>query len=371
MVGIYIHIPFCQSKCIYCDFFSVAARKHRPGYIGTVIKEYQMRKSELVGEPVSTIYIGGGTPSVLPVDDLARILDAIGYMTSLEEITVEVNPDDITPEYATELRRAGFNRVSMGVQSFDDAMLRFLRRRHTAEKAIEAFRQLRNAGFDNISLDLIFALPGQIPDRLSSDLQQIIALRPEHISCYGLMWEEGTLLHRLKLRGELRETDEDTYIEMYNTVCNTLAHAGYEHYEVSNFALPGSRAIHNSNYWNGTPYLGLGAGAHSFDGKVRRFNPDNLKQYVDAIAAGDTAYIEESETTDEQFNDFVMTRLRTADGIDVTQLERRFGVDSRIQFETVATQFLPSADMEHTGNRWRITETGWLRCDAIITALMA
>lgn len=370
MAGIYIHIPFCQSKCIYCDFFSVVSAKYRTDYIDTVIKEYHLRKSELGGEPIGTIYVGGGTPSVLPTDDLARILDAVDDLTSLEEITVEVNPDDITPEYAAKLRRAGFNRVSMGVQTFDDNTLRLLRRRHTAEKAIEAFRLLRDSGFDNISLDLIFALPSQTSIELSSDLRQIIALRPEHISCYGLMWEEGTLLHRLKLRGELRETDEDTYIKMYNTVCHTLAQSGYEHYEVSNFALPGRRAVHNSNYWNGTPYLGLGAGAHSFDGKVRRFNPDNLKLYVDSLSAGATAYTEEQESDDERLSDYLMTRLRTADGIDADNLENTFGAMRRMEFEREALHHINSGTMARLGTRWRISEKGWLTSDAIITDLM-
>lgn len=371
MAGIYVHIPFCQSKCIYCDFYSVAARKHRAGYVDAMLREFALRRAELGGQSVNTIYIGGGTPSVLPVEELARLLRALIADSRPEEVTVEVNPDDVTPAYAAALRRAGADRVSMGVQSFDDAMLRLLRRRHSAENAKRAYHCLRDAGFARLSLDLIFALPGQTLSGLRADLEQLLTLRPEHISCYGLMWEEGTLLHRMLQEGTLHEADDELYIAMYSLVCDALAAAGYEHYEVSNFALPGHRALHNSNYWNGTPYLGLGAGAHSYDGITRRRNPADLERYMAAISAGATAFEAESESDDERYDGYVMTRLRTADGIDLEHLAACFGTARRAEFERKAAAFIAAGTMTCHGVRRRITEQGWLTSDAIITDLMA
>lgn len=326
MAGIYFHIPFCAQKCIYCDFYSVASVRHRATYCDALLHEWRLRRDELGKEPIRTVYFGGGTPSILPVGDIARLLDALP-LSHVTEITVEVNPDDITQDYAKSLAYTGVNRISMGVQSFDDGELRFLRRRHDARQALNAFESLRNAGFNNISLDLMFALPVQTMQTWQCTIAQTLTLRPEHISCYSLMYEEGTLLSRLLHEGKIQECDDALNEQMYRYLISTLKANGYQHYEISNFSLPDRHSRHNSSYWNGTPYLGLGAGAHSFDGKCRRYNPSDVALYTQTLQSGNVAYEEETLTEADRYNEFIMTRLRTARGISLDALRRDFPDD--------------------------------------------
>ena len=259
---IYVHVPFCRSFCTYCDFFSERACPTE-AYVDGVCREALERKDEIAATvAVDTLYIGGGTPSVLPLPYLARIADACGGR-HYEEWTVEVNPDDITPKYARGLRALGVNRVSMGVQSLDDGILRWMNRRHDADGARRAFRALRAAGFDNISIDLIFGIGGLDDATLRATLAELLDWRPEHISAYQLSVEEGSMLGRMAREGRYTELPDEACAAQYYLICNMLRAAGYEHYEISNWALPGRRAVHNSAYWTRAPYVGLGPGAHS------------------------------------------------------------------------------------------------------------
>ncbi len=297
-----------------------------------------------------TVYIGGGTPSTIPPQLLAPFL-----RLSSGERTVEVNPEDITPETADKWLEAGANRVSMGVQSLIDSELAAVGRRHSAAQAIEAFRTLRQAGFENISLDLIYGLPGQTPDSWLQSLEGVLDLKPEHLSAYSLSYEPGTLLHTRLLTGKIRETAEDDVVEMYETLCENTHSAGMEHYEISNFAMPGFHSRHNSSYWDSTPYLGLGPGAHSFYGNVRSFNPPNLGEYMKNPAS---SFRIEEETITERHNDMIMTALRTSRGLDPSVLTPQ-------ELATARTLLQPTPD-----GRLRISEPDWLRADPITIALL-
>ena len=259
---IYVHVPFCRSFCTYCGFYSERACPTE-GWVDEVCREALSRGAEIEdSSAVDTLYFGGGTPSVLPLSYLARIADACGGR-SYREWTVEVNPDDVTPEYAAGLRALGVNRVSMGVQSLDDGMLRWMNRRHSADGARAAFRQLREAGFDNVSVDIIFGISGLTDAVLEATVREIAGWRPEHVSAYQLSVEEGSALETMVRDGRYRELSDEGCSSQYYLICKILRDAGYEHYEISNWALPGRRALHNSAYWTRAPYVGLGPGAHS------------------------------------------------------------------------------------------------------------
>ncbi len=315
MAGLYVHIPFCKKRCLYCDFFSTVLLDRREEYVQALLQEIKERRLE-AGEPIHTIYIGGGTPSMLTAEQMQSILRAIGT-TDAEEITMEANPGDLTPDYLNAIRCAGINRFSIGVQSFHDELLQLLGRRHNSEQAIEAVRMAQKAGFDNISIDLMYALPGQTIDMWKADIESALGLNVQHISCYGLMYEEGTPLTQKRDNGEILPIDEDTENQMYDLLCQQLKDAGFVHYEVSNFARPGYEAKHNSSYWNSTPYIGIGAGAHSYIANTRSWNPDNLDAYIAGIMAHDLQRENEELTEIDRFNEYIMLGLRTNRGIDI------------------------------------------------------
>ena len=286
--GIYIHIPFCKSRCIYCGFYSSTLFGLQHDYAAALIKEMHMRSSEFkeLGctdntNMVDTIYIGGGTPSTLPLSDIQEILNTVSecFPGNPREVTIEVNPDDITPEFVNRLRSIGINRISMGIQTFDDSRLQFLHRRHTSSQAIDAVRIIKDAGIENISIDLIFGFPNQTLDEWESDVQTAVSLAPTHISAYSLMYEEGTTLYRMMSEGKITQIDDETSLAMYKYLMDALKAAGYEHYEISNFAKPGYRSIHNSSYWHNVPYLGIGASAHSYNIGTRSWNIADIRQF--------------------------------------------------------------------------------------------
>ena len=325
MAGIYVHIPFCASRCIYCGFYSTTMRDMQERYVSAVGREAALR-ADYLGQQVETVYIGGGTPSQLPIRLLRRLTDSIRGCFDIKddaEMTIECNPDDMTPEYARGLKMLGANRVSMGIQSFDNRRLQFLHRRHDAATARRAVDLLRSAGFSNLSIDLMYGFPGQTLDEWANDVDAAIALDVPHLSAYSLMYEEGTVLTRRLERGEIRELDEETCRSMYELLYRKLKAHGYEHYEISNFAKPGFHSRHNSSYWNETPYVGLGAAAHSYDKVSRQWNVPDLRQYVDAIESGRVPC--ERELIDEQtrYNDLIATALRTSDGMDLNTLPDR------------------------------------------------
>lgn len=339
MSGIYIHIPFCKSRCAYCDFFSTTQLSRREAYVDALCKEAKRRLATLNSKrstpnPITTIYFGGGTPSLLSPDQIARILQTIDAPQAIE-VTLEANPGDLTPNYLRAVREAGVNRLSIGIQSFDDEVLRLIGRRHTAAEAKAAVKAAKAAGFDNISIDLIYGIPSQystLNSQLSAweaQIEQALQLGVQHISTYCLSYEEGTRMTRMLEQGEINEVDEDTENAMYDLLVSQLKEAGFEHYEVSNFALSGYRSKHNSSYWNRTPYIGLGAGAHSYDGaRTRSWNPDNLEEYIRAQEMEETPHSESASTmatyetlTDtDLYNERIMLRLRTAEGIAINEL---------------------------------------------------
>lgn len=259
MAGIYIHIPFCKTRCIYCDFYSTTRSELQQRYIRALCQELRNRKDYLKGETVETIYFGGGTPSQLAEKDFIRIFETIEEtygMESAREITLEANPDDLTEEYVPMLRTLPFNRISMGIQTFDDSTLRLLNRRHNSAQAITAVERCRQAGFRNISIDLIYGLPGETEQRWEHDLQQAVNLHVEHISAYHLTYEKGTRIYEMLQTRRIHEVDEDSSVRFFSTLIDTLNNAGYEHYEISNFCKPGMYSRHNTSYWKGIPYLG-------------------------------------------------------------------------------------------------------------------
>ena len=370
MGGIYIHIPFCKRKCSYCDFYSVAAKSDSmERYVKAVIDEAGMRIGDLSGAEIKTIYVGGGTPSLLSAEQLGQLIGGVrGQLTAeaVQEMTIEVNPDDITDEYALMLHKIGFNRVSMGVQSFNDDELQFINRRHTAQHAIDAVNRLRAAGFDNISIDLIYGIPKQTQQTWRESVKQAIALDVQHISCYCLSYEEGTRLYVMLKLGKITECSDEECVAMYSTLVELLKKAGYEHYEISNFAKAGKRSMHNSNYWNFTPYLGLGAAAHSYDGKNRRYNPSNIKEYAEKIGSGVTAYTTESEEDWQRYNELVMIRLRTTEGLEAKSIERKFGQDLYRYFLKNAERHVNAGNLSEDDGHYRLSEAGVMLADMVI-----
>ena len=321
MAGLYIHIPFCKRRCLYCDFYSTTLLGRQEEYVAALCKEIKARKDE-AGEPIRTIYIGGGTPSTLTLESVTALNQDLPR-ACIEEYTMEINPGDATEEYLRGLRALGVNRLSMGIQSFQDELLRFIGRRHNAQQAIDAVHMVQEAGFENISIDLMYALPGQTMAQWKADIETALGLGVQHISSYGLMYEEGTMLTRMRDKGDIIPIDEETENAMYDTLCERLKEAGFVHYEVSNFALPGYEAKHNSSYWDGTPYIGVGAGAHSYIGRVRSWNPDDLEAYITGIENG--TLVRESETLNDKdlYNERIMLGLRTNKGILLSDVDVR------------------------------------------------
>ena len=318
MAGIYIHIPFCKSRCRYCDFFSTTQLEKREAYIHAVIQEWQSHQPKWSQQEIRTIYLGGGTPSLIPIESLRLLLHSILSSidtTSIQEITLEANPGDITAENIRAWRAMGINRLSMGVQSFNDRLLQLVGRRHSAEQAIQAVKTSQAEGISNISIDLMYALPGQTMTEWQADIAQALALQVPHISSYGLIYEEGTPLTKCLEQGKVIAIDEEEEMQMYDYLVEQLTQHGYEHYEVSNFALPGQYSQHNSSYWNDTPYLGLGAGAHSYDGNMRWWNIDDIDEYIAHAMSHQLRPEQEVISAAERHMEQVMLGLRTNKGV--------------------------------------------------------
>ena len=407
MAGIYIHIPFCRSRCIYCGFYSTTALELRQRYVDALCREMEIRGTgHLISghspnqgpvPPISTIYLGGGTPSQLSFDQLNQLfiyINKVYDLVSPSEITIEVNPDDVTGEFAAALKQLPINRVSMGIQTFNDQRLRFLRRRHTAQQAIDAVERLRAAGISNLSIDLMYGFPDETLADWEADIESALALNVEHISAYCLMIEEGTSLHKMftvdslsscvpaVASGKAERTDdysgnqhnencpqcvdEETERQMYYTLIDRLTAAGYEHYEISNFARPGFRSRHNSNYWNGTPYIGLGAAAHSYDVRSRSWNVADINAYIEGIEQGERRYEEELLDDDTRYNDTITVGLRTCEGISLDTLSKKHK-DYCIKN---ARRYLDDGLLEIVDQHLRLTRSGLFVSDMVMSDLM-
>lgn len=369
MAGIYVHIPFCKSRCVYCDFYSTTREQEAERYIQALCREIAGRKGELSHTRVRTIYIGGGTPSLLSTEQLCKILACIHEHYTVEpdaEVTLEMNPEDLVD--GVQLR--GINRISLGIQTFDDELLCLLRRRHTAARAVEAVRHLQAAGFDNISIDLIYGLPGQTMEQWEHDLSVAFSLGVQHLSAYALSYEEGTVLSRWRREGKVREASDELSVEMYGRLCQRAKESGFQHYEISNFALPGHHSRHNSSYWTGDAYLGFGPGAHSFDGdRTRRANNPDLQHYL--LTPYFPPHTDEHLSDSDLYDETVMCGLRTSHGIDLETLALRFGKSYHDYLLRMAQSHLQAGRLVLDGGRLRLTQKALMVSDDIMSDLMA
>lgn len=372
MAGIYIHIPFCKSRCIYCGFYSTTLLDLRKKYINAVCREMELRKN-YIREPFSTIYLGGGTPSLLDETELTQLFLYIYNVYDVDrnaEITMECNPDDITPKFTNMLSRLPINRVSMGAQTFADSRLRLLHRRHNSDEVKHAVKLLREAGIKNISIDLMFGFPDESLSQWKEDISAALALNVEHISAYSLMYEEDTPLWKMLDTGKVKEIDEELSLAMFKELVRQLTDAGYEHYEISNFARPGYRSRHNSSYWHQVPYIGLGAAAHSFALNSRQWNVADLKLYIEKINNGIIPMEREELDNDTTFNDIITTALRTSDGIDLNAMETRLGKRYRNTLISAAGKHIEQGLLEIRHDRLRLTAEGIFISDMVMSDLM-
>lgn len=374
-VGIYIHIPFCKSRCIYCGFYSTTNKELKERYVDALIREIHMRKDDfarlgtsLSPSSTSTVYFGGGTPSSLSVCDIERIVGALEstFNGTPSEVTLEMNPDDVTKDYIKAVRQMGINRISMGIQTFDDSRLQFIRRRHNASQAEKAVMTIREEGIQNVSIDLMFGFPNQTMDEWVTDIEKAIALHPTHISAYSLMYEEDTPLFRMLQKGEINQIDDETSLAMYTELINRLTANGYEHYEISNFAMPGYRSVHNSSYWHDTPYLGFGAAAHSYNKDTRSWNIPDLKKYIESIESGVLPSESEVIDADTHYNDLITTTLRTREGLNLDDLPQKYREYALVNARKSISEHL----LEATDSHIRLTREGLFVSDMVMSELI-
>ena len=373
MAGIYIHIPFCKRRCIYCDFFSTTQSEKKAEYVHALARELGMRKDYVGDEEIETIYLGGGTPSQLSQEELEEIfayIYKVYKVTPDAEITLEANPDDLTPEYVSMLRTLPVNRISMGIQTFQEETLKLLHRRHTAQQAIEAFRRCREAGFQNISIDLMYGLPGETLETWEQDLQQAVDLHPEHISAYHLIYEEGTTLWNLREQNKVEEAEEELSLTLFKTLIERLTKAGYQHYEISNFCLPGLHSRHNSSYWTGKKYLGCGPSAHSFDGISRQWNVSSLEKYLEGIRSNQLDFELEDLDLYTRYNDFVITSIRTCWGMPLAQLRTTYGETLYNYCLRMAKPHIEQGVLEIKEDTLKLTPQGIFISDGIMSDLL-
>lgn len=373
MAGLYIHVPFCAKRCLYCDFFSNTEMKYKEPYVTALIRELEIRKDYIGNEPLETIYFGGGTPSQLQATDFERIFDAIQRLFDIsgcKEVTLEANPDDMTPEYVASLRTFPFNRISMGVQSFKAEDLRFLNRRHDREQALRAVELCKENDLSNISIDLIYGLPGQTLKEWESNLDRAIHLDIPHISAYHLIYEEGTALYKLKEAGKISPVEEEVSVSLFTSLIDRLTANGYLHYEISNFARPGMISRHNSSYWTGKKYLGAGPSAHSYNGESRQWNVSSLPAYIRGIESGSPEVEVEELDISTRYNDFIITGLRTMWGVNLTEIQGQFGKDKLIYCQKQAAPYLKQGLLIEKDETLTLSRNGIFISDSIMSDLL-
>ena len=373
MAGIYIHIPFCKQRCTYCDFYTEVAPQFIQVLIDSIVRELNIRKDYLQNSPINTIYFGGGTPSILSNEQFLLIFEAIYRLFTVAEdaeITFEANPDDLTPGFLTSLQALPFNRISIGIQSFDDKDLKRINRRHTSKQAVEAVKNAQKAGFGNISIDLIYGLPFQTLEAWGDQLDMALSLNIQHISAYGLTYEEGTELWKQRENGEIEVVDDLVMNEMYLLLLDKIKTKGFEAYEISNFALPGYQSRHNSAYWKQEPYLGIGPSAHSYDVVSRQWNIASITDYIKAINSNSVFYEREELSLNDRYNDFIMVSLRTSEGLDVKIMEKDFGHElAEYCLQNIKT-FIDSEQVYYSDGKLRLTAEGIQISNLILIQLM-
>jgi oxygen-independent coproporphyrinogen-3 oxidase len=373
MAGIYIHIPFCKKLCFYCDFYHVISKGDNQAFTGALLNEISLRKDYLGNETIKTIYFGGGTPSVFSIGDLSSILEHIRSEFTIEaenEITIEVNPDDVSTEYMKDLRAAGFNRVSLGVQSWRDEDLKLLNRRHNAAKAASALSETFSSGFENVSIDLIYGIPGMSQEAWEYNLKKSFDFKIKHLSAYHLTIEQGTVFGKMQEKGLLKEIDEEESSAMFNILIRRAEEAGFIQYEISNFGKPGYFSEHNSNYWKQVKYLGLGPSAHSFNGYSRQWNRNDLKGYIKAMNSGMPEFESEEIDSSKKFNEYVMTSLRTMWGMDLNYVESAFDKESFDYVRNMSIKFREYGLMKLEDNHLILSDQGKMISDNIISEFM-
>lgn len=385
MAGIYLHIPFCRQACHYCNFHFSTSLNRKNDFITALLREMELRQGYTGGEPIETIYFGGGTPSLLEAGELETVLDHVQTLFPVApgaEITLEANPDDVNPALLKTWRKAGINRLSIGIQSFFEEDLQWMNRAHNALQAAECIRMAQTEGFDNISIDLIYGGPTLPDSHWQANVDQAIRLQIPHLSCYALTVEPRTALDKMIHQHKKQDVSPDDQARQFLLLMDWTALAGYEHYEISNFAQPGRRSRHNSSYWQGKTYLGLGPSAHSFNGTSREWNVANNAKYIDALTAasagagaaagaGVEAVVAEKEilTPVQQLNEYIMISLRTMEGSDLQHLATRFGTEQAKEMERRATAYIRDGKIRVVGRSLQLTQTGKLLADGIAADL--
>lgn len=372
MAGIYIHIPFCRQACNYCNFHFVTSLRQKDDFIAALIKEINITSSFDPGEVIDTIYFGGGTPSLLSKKDLQRILEALHAKFSIlynAEITLEANPDDVFSNKLKEWRVVGIDRLSMGIQSFDEEELRWMNRAHTAVESLLCIDEIRNAGFTNFSIDLIYGSPLLTNDNWKRNVDIIFDKQVPHISCYALTVEPKTPLAKMIAQHKRENTDAEKQSAQFLLLMEWMRANGYEHYEISNYALPGMRSRHNSSYWSGKKYYGFGPSAHSFDGSSRRWNVANNNLYIRSLQKNTIPFEEEKLTTTQQLNEYIMTSLRTAEGLSIDKAAEVFGQQIADKIILSVKKFVNSNKVVAQNNHLVLTDQGKLFADGIAADL--
>ncbi|MFW5707195.1 MAG: radical SAM family heme chaperone HemW [Bacteroidota bacterium] len=377
MSGIYIHIPFCRQACHYCNFHFSVSQKRRPEFVEALLNEIEIRKDFLYGAgfdrwSITTLYFGGGTPSLLERNELERIFNRLyNHFTFAPdvEITLEANPDDLTTEKLHMLKELSVNRLSIGIQSFSDADLRYMNRSHNAQQARAVLQRAFDVGFHNITADLIYGMPTLDDDQWEQNVMQLITMGVPHISAYSLTVEKKTALEVFIRKGKAAPVDEEQAARQFEMLCYLASMHGYEHYEISNFGKPGFFSRHNISYWSGVPYLGLGPSAHSFVPGKRQWNIANTCEYIDSLASGTIPYDHEILDKQQQFNEYVMTALRTMWGVDKAFVEKRFGGHYLSRMMRSAAKYLKSGMLQETLSHLKVSQKGKFFADGIAADL--
>ena len=373
MAGIYVHIPFCRQKCYYCDFYKTVNTSLTKKFISALENEIVQRKDYLEGELIETIYFGGGTPSVLNENELTGILDFLHKhfnVSTTAEITFEANPDDLTVEYLNDIYRAGIRRLSIGIQSFQNEFLKKMNRRHDANQAIGAVENAAKTGFKDISVDLIYGLPGLTHDNWNADLNRVFQLPVQHLSAYHLTYHKGTPFYTWLKKGTLKALNENESIRQFQTLIQMAKENGFEQYEISNFAKDQKYSKHNSSYWMGVKYLGLGPSAHSFNGISRSWNVSHIESYIKAVAAWLPYSEEEILSENNRYNEYILTRIRTIWGVLIEDIITGFGIEKAIYFQQNIEKYITSDLVKQQSGIYTLTEKGMFVSDEIMANLM-
>jgi oxygen-independent coproporphyrinogen-3 oxidase len=372
MSGLYIHIPFCKQACHYCDFHFSTKLDNRSALVSALVRELELQRDYLDGAMLQTIYFGGGTPSMLSAEELGSIFQTIRANYIVEpnaEITLEANPDDLSSEKLYQLRDLGVNRLSIGVQSFDDEILTYFNRAHSAQEAVDCVSLARAAGFNNISIDLIYGTPGLDDSAWVRNIKSALALSPEHVSAYSLTIEEKTVFGRRASKGLLTAATEEIVAAQFEILMSEMFASGYEHYEISNFSRKGMHSRHNTSYWEQKPYLGIGPSAHSYNGSTRQSNVTNNPQYIRSLASDKVPYQLEILSQSNIINEFIMTRLRTHDGLDLEFLREAYGYDLAGEHAGYLRRLVDMGKVYHHGPMLVLTNKGKLLADKISSDL--